>query len=159
MGLPETAGSPNYLRILAIRLFYCRTMLRSTKPGKGDEMKSLQGKPFGGSYRKRIIMTMMAIMCIVAPSVTQAEYLMFHAIKSQALLCIDSVLPKKEAVAARFLIVDQNGDFVIRHRNTTVVLAYNPTNDGGGALNYTHELRPRESAAANGMIVKIGFSF
>jgi hypothetical protein len=58
-----------------------------------------------------------------------------------------------------FMEVDENGDFVVRHGNVSVIVAYYTPSDEQRQPDYPRGLQPRECTAVNGMSVKIGFTF
>ena len=97
---------------------------------------------------------------LLAPSVIRAEALdLFYIVENERLWSETSLLPAKEVARKMFMEVDENGDFVIRHRNVSVILAYYTPDDDQRQPDYRHGLQPRECAAVNGMSIKIAFTF
>jgi hypothetical protein len=121
-------------------------------------MGNLQGTSFGLYLKRYVIAVVMTWLLI--PSIIQAEPLdLFCIAENRGPWPGIAQLPKKEVARRMFMEVDENGDFVIRHGNVSLILAYNTPDDDQRLPDYAHELQPRVCAAINGMSVKIGFMF
>jgi hypothetical protein len=122
-------------------------------------MAVVSRKALGLPLRRLAAMT--AIAVFLAPSLIHAESLnLFYAVDNESILAWTSnISPKKEASHRKLMEMDENGDFVIRNGNVSLLLAYNTPDDERILADHSRDLKPRECAALNGMSFKVAFTF